>query len=193
MNSDFGIYSDCELLLLMGKDHKKAFDELFNRYWESLFDKAFHFLQDEGAAKDCIQEVFIWLWTHRGTIDVKDPNNYLHQATRFQAFRVLRERKAAAGLTLRLLRFTEEVHTAESLELKELGARLDRLVDFLPEDQRLVFKLNREESLSYKQIAEKLRISVKTVEKKMSLSLRYLRSHVMDVFVIAAVPVILIW
>jgi RNA polymerase sigma-70 factor (ECF subfamily) len=177
MGADYKTYDDRELISLLAGGAEPALQELFDRYWESLFAKAYHFLDSEAAAKDCVQEVFIWLWQHRGTLAIENVKNYLHQAARFQALKALREQKAAKGFEHRLKQLTSSILQENTLEFKELKNLLESLIASLPEDQQLIFRLHREEALTYRQIADKLNISVKTVEKKMSLSLRYLRRH----------------
>jgi RNA polymerase sigma-70 factor (family 1) len=191
MASDYKIYADTELVRLMADGEEPAFRELFDRYWSSLFLRANNFLDNEDAAKDCVQEVFIWLWLHRDGLDIGNMDHYLHQATRFQAFKALREQKAAGNFESRLVQFTEKIIVSDELEFKELKAFLENLINALPEDQRLIFRLHREEGLTYKEIAERLNISVKTVEKKMSLSLRYLRAHTGDVVILLCMASIL--
>jgi RNA polymerase sigma-70 factor (ECF subfamily) len=184
MASDYSTYADTQLVRLMAEGEEPALRELIDRYWPSLFRRANNFLDDEDAAKDCVQEVFIWLWLHRDGLDIGNMDHYLHQATRFQAFKALREQKAADNFESRLIQFTEKIMASDELEFKELKAFLENLIETLPEDQRLIFRLHREEGLTYKEIAEKLNISVKTVEKKMSLSLRYLRARSGDAFIL---------
>jgi RNA polymerase sigma-70 factor (ECF subfamily) len=187
MRPDFSKYPDTELLGLLADDREPALQELYDRYWERLFNKAYNFLHSEDAAKDCVQEVFIWLWTHRSTVQIENVNNYLHQATRFQALKALREEKAAGNFEDRLSRLTGHILASDAIEFKELKAYLENLIDQLPGDQRMIFRMHREESLTYNQIAEKLGISVKTVEKKMSLALRHLRAHTGDTLIFLAI------
>ena len=183
MLPDLSKYQDAQLLQLLADNREPALKELYDRYWDSLFAKAFNFLHNEDAAKDCVQEVFIWLWGHRQSVRIENVNSYLHQATRFQALKALREEKAATGFEQRLAGLSDHILTSDALEFKELKTYLENLVNSLPEDQRLIFKLHREEALTYNQIAERLGISVKTVEKKMSLALRHLRAHTDDAFI----------
>jgi|HubBroStandDraft_4_1064222.scaffolds.fasta_scaffold233384_1 RNA polymerase sigma-70 factor (ECF subfamily) len=174
---DLSTYEDRELLRLLALGRESALREFYHRYWDSLFTKAFNFLRFEDAAKDWVQEVFVWPWTHRAGLQVENTNSYLHQATRFQALKSLREEKAADDFEKRLSQLTDYILASDTLEFKELKTWLEGLISAIPEDQRNIFRLHREESLTYSQIAEKLGISVKTVEKKMSLSLRCLREH----------------
>jgi RNA polymerase sigma-70 factor (ECF subfamily) len=187
MRSDLSKYLDTELIGLLAADREPALQELYERYWERLFTKAYNFLRSEDAAKDCVQEVFIWLWTHRNSVQIENVNSYLQQATRFQALKALRERRPTGDFEDRLSRLTGHILASDAIEFKELKTYLEGLIESLPEDQRLIFRLHREESLTYSQIAEKLGISVKTVEKKMSLALRHLRAHTGDTLFIMAI------
>jgi RNA polymerase sigma-70 factor (family 1) len=170
-------HSDEQLILLLGQDNEQAFNEIYDRFWNSLFTKAYNFLRNEEAAKDCVQEVFIWLWQHRHTVKIENVNNYLHQAVRFQTFKVLKEQKQLISLDERLTEFTSMILKDESLQYKELKEIMFTILSRLPADQQEIFLLNREQGLTYKEIAEQKNISIKTVEKKMSLALKMLKQQ----------------
>ena len=180
----FSTYSDEQLVALIGQDNEPAFRELYDRFSTSLFTKAYNFLRQEDIARDCVQEVFVWLWQHRHTVQIDHVHNYLHQAVRFQAFKSLRERKEIVALDERLHQFTQTILQDDTLQYKELKAMLKSILIALPADQRELFLLNREQGLTYKQIAELKNISVKTVEKKMSLALKALRPNLDKAFLL---------
>src|SRR5262249_27506976 len=102
----------------------------------ALFQKALNFLQDADAAQDCVQEVFIWLWTHRDGLQIGNVNSYLRQATRFQALKCIRENKAADNFEDRLATITDYFLASDALEFKELRHYIEGLISKLPEDQR---------------------------------------------------------
>jgi RNA polymerase sigma-70 factor (ECF subfamily) len=172
-------YLDEQLLEELAESSEDAFRELYERYQGSLLTKAVTFLGCESTAKDCLQDVFVSIWIKRQSLAITNLNHYLHQAVRFRALRWLERTRLAEGLEERLLGGAEPFLASAALECKELRARLERRIDTLPPDQQTIFLLHREQNLTYAQIAQKLNISVKTVEKKMSLalkSLRYVRS-----------------
>src|ERR1700676_2856428 len=105
----FADYNDEDLVRLLRQSNELAFTELYERFWESLFTKAYNFLREEDAAKDCVQEVFIWLWQHRDTVKIDRVHSYLHQAARFQALKVLREQKNLMSLNNRLSDLTLKI------------------------------------------------------------------------------------
>ncbi|MDP4252273.1 MAG: sigma-70 family RNA polymerase sigma factor [Bacteroidota bacterium] len=178
--NDFADHSDEELVKLLSESSESAFNELYERFWEPLFTKAYNFLREEDAARDAVQDVFIWLWQHRHSVHIDHVCAYLHQAVRFQALKILRERKHIVPLNDRLSDLTLRILEGDGLQYKELKILLHKTLCGLPADQRLIFILHREDGLTYLQIAAKLGISVKTVEKKMSRSLRVIRFGLKD-------------
>jgi RNA polymerase sigma-70 factor (family 1) len=168
-------YSDEQLVTLLRENNIPAFNEIYNRFWDSLFTKAYNFLRNEEAAKDCVQEVFVWLWQHRHTVQIENVNHYLHQAVRFQALKTLKAQRTTISLDDRLTHFTSIILQDDTLRYKELREIIFRIIAQLPADQQEIFLLNREQGMTYKEIAEQKNISVKTVEKKMSLALKQLR------------------
>lgn len=172
--------SDEELVNLMRANQEPAFTELYNRFWESLYTRAYNFLRQEDAAKDCVQEVFIWLWQHRNAVAIERVSPYLHQAVRFQAIKMLNEQNKLVAIDERLSDLTLKILAEDTLQYKELRDLLQKILSGLPGDQQFIFNLHREGGLTYPQIAEKLGISVKTVEKKMTRSLKVFRSGMKD-------------
>lgn len=178
---DYSDHSDHGLLRLLATDDRVAFAELYRRYWKPLFITAASILQDRSTAGDIVQEVFISLWQRRLELKVRTPFAYLQQAVRFQVFKAIRAGKTDADFQKRLSEVSRDILTEDPLLFKELQHLLEAVISSLPEDQRTIFRMNRDENLTYKEIADKLGISVKTVEKKMSRSLRHLRSGLYDI------------
>ena len=173
---NYASYNDVDLINLLKDNNEAIFDELYFRYWQSLFTKANNFLQNEDAAKDCVQNVFISLWQNRYTLQIENVNHYLHQAVRFQAFKIIKEKKFLINIDERLDNFTQVILQNHNLEYQELKNIINNIISKLPDDQQEIFILNREYGLTYKQIADKKNISIKTVEKKMSQALKQLRA-----------------
>ncbi|RZJ88214.1 MAG: RNA polymerase sigma-70 factor [Chryseobacterium sp.] len=173
--SKYSAFSDQELTDLMKSDDKAAFTELYDRHWKALFRTANNIIQYEEAAQDAVQEVFISLWNRRAETEINSIKSYLHQATRFAVLKAIRAQKTDALFYERLRDSTTELIIEEPLLFKEQQALLEQLVASLPEDCKETFRLSREEQLTYKQIAAQLDISEKTVEKRMTKSLKFLR------------------
>jgi len=167
--------TDPELLSLLKDNDHGAFTEIYNRYWKTLYGSALKIIQDKDIAQDITQNIFISLWHRRTEAEIISLKPYLQQATRFAVFAAIRQMKTDQSFYSRLAEVTADIITDNPLLFKEQQAILKELVETLPTDCRETFRLSREESMTYKQIAALLGISEKTVEKRMSKSLRHIR------------------
>ena len=172
---DYSLQDDLGLLTLLKQGDVAAFTELYNRYREPLYFSARNVLRQPEIAKDIVQEVFTTLWQSKANLEIRHPKAWLHQAVRFQVLKAIRSDQTDADFYQRLSRVSKDLIVENPLLFKELREIIDGLIEVLPEDCRRAFSLSRDQDLTYPQIAEELNISVKTVEKKMSRSLRSLR------------------
>lgn len=175
MGGQYQTYSETQLLQLMASHDEQAFNEIYGRYAAEMFRNAFHVLRHRQLAEDAVQEVFISLWKRRTQLDVSSLKGYLLNATRYCMLQAFKKIKKDKLLQERLLRITEELRQGDPVIYREIQQALANILSQLPEDQQLIYKLNREQDMSYTQIAQHLNISVKTVEKKMSKSLKKIR------------------
>ncbi|MGX5821026.1 sigma-70 family RNA polymerase sigma factor [Chitinophaga lutea] len=173
-------YSDAALFQRMQADDSAAFTELFHRHHRPLYLTAFRILRQEEAAMDAVQDVFTACWQRRAELAPEYPVAYLQQAVRFQVYRAIRDQKTDALFYDRLLAISPEVLEENPWMYKELHALVQQVIASLPEDSRRIFLLSREEQLTYKEIAGRMDISVKTVEKKMTFALKVLRTRLKD-------------
>ncbi len=167
--------SDAELAGRLKEGDQPSFTEIYHRYWKFLFQTANNILQNEEAAQDIVQEVFIRVWERREIADIQSLKAYLQQATRFSVLKAIRAQKNDALFYERLREVSTELIIEQPLLFKEQRQLLDKLISSLPEDCQESFRLSREAQLTYKQIAAQLDISEKTVEKRMTKALKYLR------------------
>src|SRR5688500_4926608 len=83
-------YSDQELVQLLVNDDRNAFDQLYERHWFQLYQSAFYLLKDKDASKDIVQDVFLWLWQNRPTLNIAYLKAYLKAAVRFKVANYIR-------------------------------------------------------------------------------------------------------
>lgn len=176
----YSTYDDKQLLGLLTENDENAFSEIYNRYWKPLYHSAHAVLHDAYPAQDAVQEIFITLWQRRHSVQIDNLKAYLFQSIRFRVFKAIRAGKAQASFYDRLAAVSREILQQDPLLYKEMQQLVINTIDGLPEDQREIFLLHRTEGLTYNEIAGKKNISVKTVEKKMSLALKHLRINSRD-------------
>jgi RNA polymerase sigma-70 factor (ECF subfamily) len=152
------------------------FEKLFRELFKPLCGFALRYVPDADEAKGIVHDVFVHLWERFETLPA-DTNHrsYLYTAVRNRCLNYLRDRKKTVALDTIANQQTAPEESA--LETEQLSQEIDWAIQQLPERCREVFELNRFGGLKYIQIAEKLGISVKTVETQMTKALSHLRTH----------------
>mgnify|MGYP006285415453 CR=1 FL=1 len=159
---------------MTGNMDKTAFEALFRKFFPALMAFSLKYLPDEDDAREVVHNVFINLWDKRASLDTSQSlKSYLFTAVHNRSLNVLRDRRKFSDEDMPEISSGENVHAQmESMELEE---HINAVIAGLPEKCREIFELNRFDGLKYGEIAEKLGISVKTVENQMSKALRILR------------------
>jgi RNA polymerase sigma-70 factor (ECF subfamily) len=151
---------------------------LFTEHFVGLCRFASGFVKDEEAAREIVQDAFVNLWEKRDSIDLsKSVKSYLSTSVRNKCLNYLRDHKKFSRNLLELENLSGEGPYAQSDKLVESDIReqIDRAMEELPEKCREIFYLSRYQHLKYQQIANKLQISVKTVETQVSKALQHMR------------------
>lgn len=134
---------------------------------------------DLDSAKNLVHEVFIQVWGKFESLPA-DTNykSYCYTAVRNRCLNYIRDRRKFVTIEHVPEENFREINT--SMETSELATRIDEAIASLPEKCRMVFELNRIEGLKYAEIAEKMNISVKTVEAQMSKALAVMKDHLSE-------------
>lgn len=157
----------------MTSNRKKKFELLFKDLFKPLCGFSMKYIGEMEEAKSLVHEVFISLWEKFETLP-EDTNyrSYLYTAVRNRSLNYIRDRKKLVGLEDISEQGTEETN---AFEVRELEKEIELAINTLPEKCRMVFEMSRYEELKYAEIAQKMNISVKTVEAQMSKALSVLR------------------
>ncbi len=162
----------------LSNDNESSFEELFNYYYPRLFNFSKSFLKIEDGIDDILQEVFVKIWNKRRSIkDSATFNSYIFTITRNLLLNELRSRLNNQNIKeeVRKLSIASEYSLLEKIEYQDLKEKVENVVNELPTRQKEIFVLSRTEGLSHKEIAEKLKISTKTVEYHITLAVRFLK------------------
>ncbi|MBL7945904.1 MAG: RNA polymerase sigma-70 factor [Flavobacteriales bacterium] len=159
---------------------RNAFEVLFRSHYRPLCAFAMQYVKDGDKAEDLVQDLFFRLWMDREKTKVTTSlKAYLFQAVRNRCLNAVKVQGRVRSLNeeaddgIAQDERTEDEHT-------ERAARVNAAIEQLPEERRKVFKLSRHEGLKYQEIAERLGISVKTVENQMGKALKTLREELAD-------------
>jgi len=157
----------------------REFERLFVKYYEPLCHHADKILKDIDTAEDLVQEFFYHFWKNRETFSLKlSLNAYLYRSIRNNALHYLEHlaiRKSYAENVFNEYQDAIPAHLQTDVDLKDLGKVINATLQQLPERCSRIFRMNRFEGKKYREIAEILSISVKTVEADMGKALRIFR------------------
>jgi len=160
------------------KEEVDAFKVIFDKYYESIRNFAYFKTGSIDIAEDIVQETFLKLWEIRSTIIQNTVKSLLYTIAANYIKNHYRHRKVVLHFVSSQKPETSIQNTTDSeFQQKELQEKLQRVLNEMPEKCREVFLLNRIEKFTYQEIAERLGLSVKAIEKRMHEALLFLRKH----------------
>jgi len=173
---------DNELYLKIGEGDERAFQILFRKYYASMCNYAHQILEDKELAEEIVQDMFVKIWEKRQTLIIETSvKNYLFRSVRNHCLNQIQHekiKKQYAGRVLELAR--QEIDPEQYFIEVDLIRRIEESIASLPPKRREIFRLSREQGMKYREIAEALNISEKTVEAQMGLALKHLRVELKD-------------
>jgi RNA polymerase sigma-70 factor (ECF subfamily) len=178
---DYSRLTDQELIAFLKEGRQLAFAEIYNRYKSHLLLHAYRMLQDGEEAKDLVQELFAIIWAKREELKISGSlDAYLYGAIKNRILNYVAHQKVIAKYTESLDNYIQHGTPAndEKMIEKELMVMIENEIAQLPARMREIFELNRREGMSYKQIAEKLKISENTVKVQLHNATKTLRTKI---------------
>lgn len=175
--------SDEVLLNRFSKGEETAFDLIFKRYSTVLYASAYNLFRNKQTCEDMVQELFIDLWEKRHNLEIRSLKSYLFVSIKNKALMAIRSGKVLISDDV-LSELCAKYETDQYIIAKELANLLNLSIDKLPKKCQTVFKLSRIENLSNREIAERLNISIKTVENHMTIALSRLKTSSLEYLII---------
>ncbi|WP_316826318.1 RNA polymerase sigma-70 factor [Pedobacter miscanthi] len=177
--------------VVSGKMHRydddTSFEQLFKTYYHALHAYAQVILKDEDLAEEIVQGMFLKFWEKRQNLQIQSIKAYLYKCVYNDSINYLKQEKTKSKyqeFTIHTMN-TEHEPAAAKVELSELQQHLRIALNQLPEQCRTIFQMSRFEELKYREIADHLGLSVKTVENQMGKALKILRLKLADFLVFA--------
>ncbi|WP_081659313.1 RNA polymerase sigma-70 factor [Pedobacter glucosidilyticus] len=163
---------------------EKTFEQLFKSHYQALYAYAYTFLKDEMQAEETVQGFFLKAWEKRNQLgELLLKKSYLYKSIYHDCLNQLRHQKVKNQYSQQIM-YLEGESTERSADTrahtKELEQQITEALIALPEQCRTIFQMSRFEELKYREIAEALAISVKTVENQMGKALKIMRSRLTE-------------
>lgn len=167
---------------------------MFKAKYPPLCAFAFGIVKDNDVAEEIVQEVFVKLWAQRDEVDINTSmHSYLYSAVRNSALNQIKHLKVKEAYKKqnKIERDAREAIITDELVGSELDKQIKDAIARLPSERKKIFLLSRTQGLKYKEIAEKLGISVKTVENQMGKALATLRQELAEYLPAVLIAIIL--
>ncbi|GAA4332198.1 RNA polymerase sigma-70 factor [Mucilaginibacter gynuensis] len=171
-----------QLIPLLLQGDEPAFERVYKYFLKPLHVYAINMLKDEDTAAEMVQNVFLKLWERRERFSLSGSiQAYLYGAVYNECLNHLRHQKVKINHQSHVAyTMKQDSETDAGMELLDLKEKLQQALNELPERCRTIFQLSRFEDLKYKEIADQLGISIKTVETQMGKALKTLRLKLVD-------------
>lgn len=166
------------LIARIKQGDKEVFSYLFRRYYKDLVLFGGTILPDQESCEDIVQSVFLKLWKEHATIEINSSlKSYLLKAVRNGCLDQIRHSHVMREHESYVLEYkiAENLDTEKYILYSDLNTHLQQALRQLPEPYREAFELNRLEGMKYREIAEKLNVSERTVEVRIGKALELLR------------------
>ena len=176
-----------------------AYEALFKEHYRPLCAFAFQYVKSSDDAEEVVQDLFVKLWQDRKKLNITSSlKAYLFTAVRNRSLNAINKLKRNEALSDEMVDIDQNLPTGQAGEVDEdeeemRNARVRSAIEQLPEMRRKVFKMSRFDGLKYREIAEKLGISIKTVENQMGSALKTLRTELADMMPLLALFTIVWW
>ncbi len=157
---------------------ERAFEKLFRNYYAPLCYYASKILQNDGAAEEIVQDFFVRLWEKRADIEIETSlKNYFFRSVKNLCLNQIKHENVKIQHVKSVISEAESTEYSDHFQEVNLQKDIEEGIAALPEKRREIFRLSREEGLKYREIADKLNISIKTVEAQMGLAIKTLRDR----------------
>jgi len=178
--------TDQDLAILLKEGNHAAYAELYKRYYRLLFVHAYKRLGDEDHAKDIIQELFTKIWEKRETFYLKSSfSGYFFTSINNRIIDHFLKEGVKEKYINSFACFLEQGESKADylVREKQLAALIENEIGQLPQKMREIFELSRKHHLSHKEIAERLSLSEKTVDRQVSNALMRLKDKFLLFFI----------
>ena len=171
--------SDQNLVRRLRKSDTSAFEFVYNKFREKLYYFTLGYLHSSAESEEIIQNVFVSLWENRDSLrEGHSLSSYLYKITVNQVYNHIKHEAVRQ-------KYFEQMSTLDPAEgedvqhnfiITDMQNLIDKLMESMPEKQQFIFKLSKQEGLSNNEIAQRLGLSVRSVENQIYRAMKFIRT-----------------
>jgi len=180
-----------QLQVQIQHDNQVAFEDLYRRFFPRLFNFCMLYVHKKETAEEIVNDVMVKIWNKReGICGIENLETYLFVSVRNLSLNYLQKHShlyLVVAPESGVVEITDFSNPAKALEWKEISFRLSMAIEQLPDQQRTVFKLIKEEGFKYREVAEILGVSVRTVETQLYRTIKKLAA-ITNTFIDSPLP-----
>jgi RNA polymerase sigma-70 factor (family 1) len=173
--------NDQSLALLIKKEDKSAFRELFTRYAPRIYSFSYSYLKNKNDTQELVQTVFLKIWEKRNLIDTsQNIKAYIFRITINSIYDFIRRKNieyAFQNYTCKNQPVNDNT-TWDSVIYNDMQYTLCNLVLQLPKQQQMIFNLSKMEGLTNDEISVKMKLSKRTVENHLYRAISFLKQKI---------------
>jgi RNA polymerase sigma-70 factor (ECF subfamily) len=158
---------------------RDQFKTLFDQHFSAVRNYLYYRCGDAELASDLAQETFLKIWEKHPGIDPGNLQGLLYKIAGDQFVSHYRRQTTLTRISLNLRQEFADISPEERIIFEETRHRYESALARMPEKQRTVFLMSRLDQLKYHEIASRIGLSVKAVEKRMNLALSFLKAEMM--------------
>jgi len=158
---------------------KRIFVDIYNEYFDDIRRYIYYRSGDEQLAADIAQDTFVKLYQNK-KLKKEHIKSLLYKIANQSFLDHLRRKKVSTSYLEHIKLTFSSNHTTSNVDLNELQKAYEKALSTMPEKDRIVFLMSRMEDKKYREIAERIDVSIKTVEKRMSSALKYLKKELKE-------------
>ena len=177
------LMNERQLIIELKDGNQASFKKLYSTYAPKLYAFSRKYLNSTSDAEEIVQEVFIRIWEKKENIDENQSfSSYVIQAAKHRIYNGFRKRVNEQAYLDFLIHAdkSSKNFTQLDVEYQEIKDKAEDAIGSMPLRRQEIFRLSREAGLKNKEIAQKLQISIKTVENQMGQALKFLREELSD-------------
>ena len=177
------------LLSRIAAGDTRAFRVLYTQYRDKLYGFLYQLTKSHYISEDLLQDTFMRVWEERAQLPgIRDFKAYVFTMVKHRALNSLKRISKEELVIRQIARQSgqEDMGTESEVQYNELKRKIDRVVRQLPPQQQTVYRMSREQGLRQEEISYRLNLTVATVKKHLTLSLRYIRKNLSVVLIFLA-------